>query len=122
MEPPRVVEACVARIGELGGQILSDTEVIGIEKGKNGRIDKILTANGDIECDVLVIAAGTDTTGLVNMIGIDLPQQESPGVVVRTDIQNALLTSVPVVYMPPIDQLEQEVHIRQLMDLSLIHI
>jgi len=120
VEPPRVVEACVDKIGALGGQILSDTEVIDIKKDRNGRVDKIFTTNGDIECDVLVIAAGTNTTGLASMIGLDIPQQESPGVVVRTDIQNPLLTSVPVVYMPPIDQLEQEVHIRQLMDGSFM--
>jgi glycine/D-amino acid oxidase-like deaminating enzyme len=120
VEPPRVVKACVSKTVELGGQMLSDTEVIGIEKDRNSRVVKILTTNGDIECDVLVIAAGTDTTVLANMIGIDIPQQESPGVVVRTDIQTALLTSVPVVYMPPIDQQEQEVHIRQLVDGSFM--
>ena len=120
VEPPRVVGACVQKVSDLGGTVLINTEVLSFGRDTQGNVNKVVTSIGDLVCDVVVIAAGVDSSRLAEMIGADVPQQESPGVVVRTDARPALLSNVPVVYMPPINQRERQVHIRQLMDGSFM--
>ena len=45
-----------------------------------------VVASGEkLNSDVVVLAGGTDNTLLSEMAGITIPQQESPGVVIRTN-------------------------------------
>ena len=50
------------------------------------------------------------------MLEIVIPQETSPGVVIRTDPQPRLLRSVPVLYPPPVDEQHDEIHLRQTHD------
>jgi glycine/D-amino acid oxidase-like deaminating enzyme len=117
VDPQRVVDACVKRIHELGGVAQDNTTLSGLSLSRNGnRAQSVQTSQGDIPCDVVVLAAGVDTTALAAMAGVNIPQEESPGVVMRTDPRPKLLRSVPVVYAPPIDASHQEIHLRQTSD------
>jgi glycine/D-amino acid oxidase-like deaminating enzyme len=71
------------------------------------------THHGDIPCDAVVLAAGIDTTALAAMVGVHIPQQESPGVVIRTAPQPRVLHHVSVLHTPPIASNRPEIHLRQ---------
>jgi len=119
-EPQRVVDACVRRITQKGGQIQTGTvNSLSLSPGDN-RVRSVGTSQGDLACEVLVLAAGVDTTALAALAGINIPQQESPGVVIRTDPRPPLLSSVPVVYAPALDAGHSEIHLRQTSDGALM--
>ena len=116
VEPQMVVDAGLRRLQEMGCEVLADTEVHGLEGRKDGSVHQLLTTAGPIEIDSLVIAAGTETTRLASLVGVQVPQAESPGVVIRTTPLPRLLQEVPVVYVPSLGDGRREVHLRQCFD------
>jgi glycine/D-amino acid oxidase-like deaminating enzyme len=116
VEPQKVVDACVSEITRLGGEVATHTEVVNLTTDSSNRVQAVHTTNGQFPCDAVVLAAGLDVTGLASMVGVHIPQEDSPGVVVRTDPRPQLLESVPVIYAPPVDASHQEIHIRQLSE------
>lgn len=116
VEPQLVVDACVRRLAEWDATVHTQTELVGFSSDKNGRIVAVNTTSGDIECDFVVLAAGTETSALASMAGVDVPQAESPGVVIRTTPVPGLLRNVPIVYAPGLGDGRQEIHIRQCAD------
>lgn len=123
VEPLKVIAACLEQATAHGAVVHSNTPVSGLRLAVNGKtarhVQAVQTPQGEITCDRVVLAAGTDTTVLAAMAGLDIPQEDSPGVVVRTDPRPRLLHRVSVLYMPPIDTQTPEIHIRQLTDGSL---
>ena len=64
-----------------------------------------------------MLAGGVDNTRLAAMAGVSIPQQDSPGVVIRTNpISQSLLSNVSVVYAPPLETGRPEIHLRQSLD------
>jgi len=117
VEQERVVHACVTRVVEGGGLMQDSTLVTGLPlTPSDHKVQVVETDQGEIPCDVVVLAAGTETTKLAALPGIHLPQEESPGVVIRTSPLPKLLHSVPVVYAPALDAEHSEIHIRQTSD------
>lgn len=116
VEPQMIVDACVARLSELEASIHSNTEVVGFSRTADGRINAVETTSGDIVCDEVVLAAGTSVTSVAAMAGVNVPQDRSPGVVIRTNPLPPLLENVPVVYAPTLEDGRQEIHIRQCVD------
>ncbi len=116
VEPQMIVDACLRRLVEREAAIHAQTEVVGFKLSPEGRIAAVETTSGEIACDALVLAAGTDTTELAAMGGVHVPQEESPGVVIRTTPMPPLLQNVPVVYAPALDEGRQEIHLRQCAD------
>ena len=116
VEPQMVVDACVRRLSELEATIYTDSEVIGFSRTDDGHIVAVETTTGDIECDTVVLAAGTAVTSLAELAGVSVPQEQSPGVVIRTNPLPPLLQHVPVVYAPALGDGRQEIHIRQCAD------
>ena len=116
VEPQMVVDACVRRLSELGGTVLTNTEVVGLSQSRDGRVKAVETTSGAIECDTVALAAGTDVTPLAAMAGVHVPQDRSPGVVIRTNPLPRVLQNVPVVYAPASADGRQEIHIRQCAD------
>ena len=116
VEPQMVVDACLRRLREMGCEILSDTEVQEFDQDKDGRIHGLATASGFRDLDAVVIVVGTATTGLAALAGVNVPQAESPGVVIRTNPLPPLLHNVPVVYAPPLGDGRREIHLRQCAD------
>ncbi len=116
VEPQLVVDGCLRRLGAMGCEILTGTEVLGFERGGDGRVRSLNTSAGSRDVDGVVMAAGTDTTRLASLAGIRVPQAESPGVVIRTTPLPPLLNNVPVVYAPALGDGRREIHIRQCAD------
>ena len=120
VEPQMVVDACLRRLREMDCEILTGTEVLGFERGGDGRVRSLNTGVGSRDVDAVVMAAGTDTTRLAALAGVNVPQAESPGVVIRTTPLPPLLQNVPVVYAPALGDGRREIHIRQCADGSLM--
>ena len=116
VEPQMVVDACLRRLREMGCEIHADREVNGFEWHDDGRINTLATDSGPVDVDAVVMAAGTATTRLAALAGVNVPQAESPGVVMRTDPLPPLLRNVPVVYAPPLGDGRREIHLRQCAD------
>ena len=116
VEPQMVVDACLRRLREMGCEVLTETEVPGFEFASDGRVRSLQTGAGSRDIDAVVMAAGTDTTRLAALAGVNVPQAESPGVVIRTTPLPPLLRNVPVVYAPPLGDGRREIHIRQCPD------
>jgi glycine/D-amino acid oxidase-like deaminating enzyme len=123
VEPLKVIAACLQQARARGTAVHVETPVRGLRLEAHGstvrRVQAVQTAQGEIACDAVVLATGTATTALAAMAGLHIPQEESPGVVVRTDPRPPVLQSVSVLYMPPIEAGRPEIHLRQLADGTL---
>ena len=119
VDPLKVIEACLQRAREAGTAVHTHTPVNELCLDGRGRIETVNTPSGEIGCDVVVLANGTAVTELAATAGIHIPQQHSPGVVVRTDPQPPILQNVSVLHLPPIDENRHEIHLRQSADGTL---
>ncbi len=115
IEPTAAAEACIRAAAKHGASVKLETEVTGLTSNSSAAT---VTANGEnIDADVVVLAGGVDNTQLAAMAGIAIPQQDSPGVVIRTNpIGRTLLANVSVVYAPPLEPGRPEIHLRQCLD------
>ena len=116
VDPFKVIEVCLQRACEAGTVVHTHTPVSELCLAGRGKIEAVSTPSGDIGCDIVVLASGTDTTKLAATAGVHIPQQNSPGVVVRTDPQPPILQNVSVLHLPPIDENRHEIHLRQSAD------
>ena len=107
-----VAELCARRVRDMGGSVMSGSPVTGLAMHA-GRVASVQLPGGPLPCDAVVLAAGLGTTRLAEMAGIYVPQEESPGVVVRTDPLSPVLRSVAALYAPPPGEGGQRVHLRQ---------
>ena len=119
VDPLKVIEACLQRAGEDGTVVHTQTPVTELCLDRRGKIEAVNTPSGEISCDVVVLANGTATTELAATAGVHIPQQHSPGVVIRTDPQPPILQNVSVLHLPPIDEDRHEIHLRQSADGTL---
>ena len=119
VDPFKVIEACLQRACEAGATVHTHTPVDKLCLDGRGSIEAVSTPNGEIGCDVVVLANGTATTELAATAGVHIPQQYSPGVVIRTDPQPPVLQNVSVLHLPPIDEDRHEIHLRQSADGTL---
>ena len=131
----RVAQTCASRVRQMGGHVMSGSPVTGLEVHA-GRVTSVQLARGSVAdgsvagglasdglaqdglvpCDAVVLAAGVDTTKVAEMAGVHVPQEESPGVVVRTEPLPPVLRSVAALYAPPPGSGGQPVHLRQSSD------
>jgi glycine/D-amino acid oxidase-like deaminating enzyme len=124
VEPDKVIAACLQQARARDAQVQLNTAVTGLRLEATGsttrRVLAVQTRQGEVACDAVVLASGVETTALAAMAGLHVPQQESPGVVVRTTPQPRVLRTVSVLHTPPIDANRREIHIRQLADGTLM--
>lgn len=119
VDPFKVIEACLQRACEAGAAVHTHTPVNKLYLDRRGRIEAVSTPSGEISCDGVVLANGTAVTELAATAGVHIPQQYSPGVVIRTDPQPPILQNVSVLHLPPIDEDRHEIHLRQSGDGTL---
>ena len=115
VEPTLVAEACIRAAAKHGAAVKLETAVTGLTVN-SGSV--AVAAGGErINADVVVLAGGVDNTRLAEMAGVAIPQEDSPGVVIRTNpIAKPLLTNVSVMYAPPLEVGRPEIHLRQCLD------
>ena len=119
VDPFKVIEACLQRACEAGAAVHTHTPVNELRLDERGKVEAVNTPSGEIGCDVVILASGTDTTELAATADVHIPQQHSPGVVIRTDPQPPILQNVSVLHLPPIDENRHEIHLRQSADGTL---
>lgn len=106
-DPDRIAQQLLAAAGDAGADLVTNT-VIGI--GADGR--KVVLDGGEVVvADHCVLAAGLGSVDLMKALGIALPLDASPGLIVRTDPLPNLIS--PVLTTP-------EVHVWQLSDGHLL--
>ena len=119
VDAPKVVEACLQSACERGTVVHSQTPVTELCLDKNNRIEAVRTPKGELNCDRVVLAGGVKTTELAAMADVHIPQEHSPGVVIRTDAHPPVLHTVSALHLPAIDKERPEIHLRQLTDGTL---
>ena len=116
VDPLKVIEACLQRACESGTVVHTQTPATELCLDGRGKIEAVNTPTGEISCDAVILANGTATTELAATADVHIPQQNSPGVVIRTDPQPPILQNVSVLHLPPIDKDRHEIHLRQSAD------
>lgn len=120
VDPARVIHACLQHVQTRGGTVQARTTVMGfsVAQQTNGasRVGAVQTDKGEMPCDVVILAAGLGTTPLARLLDINLPQQHSPGVVVRTNPQPPLFQTLAILNAPAPDTEHPGIHICQRTD------
>jgi glycine/D-amino acid oxidase-like deaminating enzyme len=93
VDPADAVEVLLARARAFGAVVEYPVEVIGFDTTAS-RIRGVKTTRGKIEADVVILAAGLGSQPLAKLVNVKLPLTSSPGVLVHTTPQPALLGSV----------------------------
>ncbi len=72
---------CIEKAKQQGAKFLTNTKVNTLNREDN-RIHSIDTNQGEIDCDVLILAAGADTAQLAYKANIQIPLTKSPGILI----------------------------------------
>ncbi len=83
-EPQKAAPAIAAAVRRLGGVVLEQCAVRGVET-KGGRVSGVVTEKGPIACDSVVLAGGAWSRLFAGNLDIDLPQLKVLGSVFRTE-------------------------------------
>jgi glycine/D-amino acid oxidase-like deaminating enzyme len=93
VDPVGATEVLLRRAQALGAVLHARTTITGLDL-QGGQLRAVRTTGGDLPADVLVIACGTDTSRVAAMADIRVPLKDSPGVLVHTTPQPAVLSRV----------------------------
>lgn len=118
IETDKFINVCIQRACEAGAVVYSNTNVVGFTV-HNDSITAVKTDDSEFPCDVVVLASGIQTTELASLAQMNIPQQRSPGIVIKTTPCDPILHNVAVIHAPPTDENHQHLHLRQLTDGSL---
>jgi D-amino-acid dehydrogenase len=78
LTPRTLVQGLIASLKTNGVQILEQTNLIDIQTD-NGSIKKIITDSTELNCDELILAAGSWSGEVAKKLGISLPMQAGKG-------------------------------------------
>ena len=118
VETDKFIAVCLQRACEAGMVVHPQTSVTGFVI-RNGSIVAVKTTDAEFPCDTVVLASGVQTTELASLAQAYIPQQRSPGIVIKTTPCAKVLHNVAVIHAPPKNENHQHLHLRQLSDRSL---
>lgn len=118
IETYKFIGICLEKACETGTEFIPNTNVVNFTK-HNKKIKSVITSKSEFPCDIVILASGVETTHLASKIGVDIPQQRSPGIVIKTTPCPKVLHTVAVIHAPPIQDNLQYLHLRQLTDGTL---
>ena len=118
IETDRFINVCLQRACEAGATVHPQTSVTGFII-RNGSIAAVETVDSEFPCDVVILASGVQTTELASLAEVYIPQQRSPGIVIKTTPCAKILHSIAIIHAPSTDENHQHLHLRQLTDGSL---
>ncbi len=124
VDTQKVVRTCLNLAQQAGAEVVTSdaVAVINVEPGSGGTsaISSVALASGkELACDVLVLAAGYETTGLAAMAGIEFSQQTSPGATVVTEPLSPIFKNIVCMHTPR-DLPEPLMNVRQFSDGSVM--
>ena len=112
------IDVCLQRAAEAGAVVHAQTSVTGFVI-RNDKVAAVKTTAGAFSCDVVVLASGVQTTELASLAQVNIPQQRSPGIVIKTTPCAEVLHNVAIIHAASMDKHHQHLHLRQLADGSL---
>ncbi len=124
VDTQRVVRTCLNHLQQAGGELITNDSVASIEMesgadGKSAVTSVLLSSGREIPCDVLILAAGFDTTALAAMAGIEFSQRNSPGATVVTEPQSPIFRNIVCMHTPR-DLPDLLMNVRQFTDGSVM--
>jgi D-amino-acid dehydrogenase len=78
LTPSTLVQGLIANLKSQGTQILEQTTLIDIQSG-HGEIKKLITSQGELDCDEVILSAGSWSGELAGKLSITLPMQAGKG-------------------------------------------
>lgn len=93
VDPAGAVAALLERAGRLGAKLRAPVAVHSLIV-REGKVVGVRTADGAIEADTVVLAAGLGSEALAAQAGVQLPLTASPGVLLHTRPQRPALDRV----------------------------
>lgn len=90
IDPVAMTRLLLERAQANGANVLSNTQVLAIEC-RGGAVEALATTGGQIACDRLVVAAGTECKALLQPLGVTLPLHPSPSILIRLRAQERLV-------------------------------
>ncbi len=93
LDPVQAVKVLLEQAQKLGARVEYPCEITGLEI-RQGRLQSVRTAKGEVAADYLVVACGVDTPRVAAMAGIKVPLKDSPGVLAHTAPHTRLLDRV----------------------------
>ncbi len=118
IETDKFIGVCLEKACENGSEVITDTNVTDFTID-NDKIKTVITTNTAYPCDIVILASGIETTQLASRVGVSIPQQCSPGIVIKTTPCQKVLHNVSVIHAPPVRENFQNLHLRQLSDGTL---
>ena len=82
IEPVAATRALLEAAQARGAALRLDTEVTGFRAGTNG-VKGVETQAGPLEADMVVLTAGVESAGLAGQLGLHLPLEASPGLLMH---------------------------------------
>ncbi len=82
VDPVAVTRALVRAAQSHGARVMAGTAVSALTV-RGGRVVGVHCAAGDVEADIVVVAAGVDAAALCRPLGFDLPVAPSPALLMR---------------------------------------
>ncbi len=93
LDPVATSELLVAAARDRGARVLTGTLATGLEH-QAGTVTGVQTTAGDLPAETVVLAAGTGTVALCSGIGVTVPVEPSPAVLVRLRAAPGLVRSI----------------------------
>jgi glycine/D-amino acid oxidase-like deaminating enzyme len=122
VDPIRVIRACLDRATDAGVKLRTNTKVSSVKMAQTPsgqtRVESLDTNEGDIQCDIVVLATGADTTELAATAGIELQHHWTFGATIVTEAVAPMFKTAAAVHTPR--DTEPMMNFRQLPDGSLM--
>jgi glycine/D-amino acid oxidase-like deaminating enzyme len=93
LDAVQATHALIAGAQALGATLLTQTRVTGF-KICNAAVSGVETTTGTIDADLVVLAAGTGTQQLTQMLNVCLPIEASPAILIRYKTQPDLVKGI----------------------------
>jgi glycine/D-amino acid oxidase-like deaminating enzyme len=93
LDAVQATHALIAGARALGAQSLTQTRVTGF-KTCNADVTGVETTTGTFDADLVVLAAGTGTRQLTQMLNVSLPIDASPAIFIRYKTQPGLVKGI----------------------------
>lgn len=93
LDAVQATQALIAGAQTHGATVFTQTPVLGFQT-LNGNVTGVITATGNLDADVVVLAAGTAITRLADMLDVSLPIEASPSIFIRYKTQPHRVNSI----------------------------
>ena len=102
-EPVAATLALIENARAVGLELLEGVQVTGLE-AQSGKVSAIRTSEGSLSADAVVIASGVNTVQLAATLGINVPVEAPPGLIVHSRPAARMLNGLVIA---------TELHVRQ---------